>query len=90
MISLCVRGMRREQYPGHTEIVEDLFRIFAFLPPRLKFFPRCGNGFSTGETLTGIKIFDLSYIFCLTIRLLELLACATAVRLLRLLSDGSR
>jgi hypothetical protein len=26
---------------GNIEIVEDLFRILAFIPPLLEFFPRC-------------------------------------------------
>jgi hypothetical protein len=42
---------------GDTEIVEDLFRILAFLPPCLEFFPRGGNGFSTGKTSYGYQDF---------------------------------
>ena len=45
---------------GDTEIVEDLFRILAFLPPQLKIFPTGGNWFSTGETSYGYHKFNLS------------------------------
>ena len=41
--------------PGDTEIVEDLFRILAFLPPRFILFPRCGDRFSTSETSYGYQ-----------------------------------
>jgi len=43
--------------PGDTEIVEDFFRILAFLPPQLKIFPTGGNWISTGETSYGYQDF---------------------------------
>jgi hypothetical protein len=46
--------------PGNIKIVEDLFRILAFLPPCPEFIPSCGDGFSAGETSNGYQFFYLS------------------------------
>ena len=46
--------------PGNFKIVEDLFGILAFLPSCLILFPRCGDGFSAGETSNGYHFFNLS------------------------------
>jgi len=66
--------------PGNIKIVEDLSWILAFLPSELEFFPRSGDWFPTGETSNGYHDFlPLIISFVLTIRLLEFLACSTAV-----------